>query len=78
MIDLECTCADISKPEWDKLMKGAVKTNGKRLRNLIKKELPKLYNALALYFYNPYEDQSQETSTHYIYVHSAIEYFLRK
>ena len=41
-------------------------------------ELPELYHALALQFYNPYAEQCRQTPTHYILVHSAIEYFIRK
>lgn len=75
---LECTCADISVKKWNKLMKGAKPTNGKWLRNKIQKHLPELADALALDFPNPYEENSCATKTHYIYVHSAIEYFIRK
>lgn len=28
--------------------------------------------------YNPYAEQCRQTPTHYILVHSAIEYFIRK
>ena len=44
----------------------------------IKRELPELYHTLALQFYNPYAEQCRQTPTHYILVHSAIEYFIRK
>ena len=44
----------------------------------IKKELPKLYATLSLDAYNPWCGQCQQTRTHYILVHSAIEYFIRK
>ena len=37
-----------------------------------------LYHALALQFYNPYAEQCRQTHTHYILVHSANEYFIRK
>lgn len=76
-IHLECTCVDISQTKWDKLMNGAKKANGAKARQMIKKQLPELYENLALQFYNPYESQTQRTETHLIYVHSGIEYFLK-
>ena len=76
-IELECTCAGISEFKWDSLMEGAVKANGKVIRQMIKKQLPDLYEDLALQFPNPYEGNCQRTNTHLIYVHSAVEYFLK-
>jgi hypothetical protein len=75
-IALECTCESISSKEWDSLMKGAKKANGSKIRRMIKEQLPELYNSLNLQFPNPYEKESKKTSTHYIYVWSAIEFFL--
>lgn len=77
-IQLECACFNVSIWKWEKLMKGAVKANGLKIRRMIKKQLPELYHSLALNFYNPYECRSQKTATHYIYVSSGIEYFLRR
>lgn len=71
---MQCDSID----NWNKLMKGARKCSYKRLVARIKKELPKLYDALALNSYNPYAEQCRQTKTHYILVHSAIEYFIRK
>lgn len=76
-IYLECCCVNVSEREWDELMKGAKKANGSKIRGMIKKQLPDLYKDLTLNFHNPYESQSQKTKTHYIYVWSAIEYFLK-
>ena len=45
---------------------------------LASKELPELYSALTLNFYNPWCDQCKQTRTHFILVHSAIEYFIKK
>jgi len=70
-----CTC--ISKRKWDAYMDGAVKANGNKIRALIKKFLPDLYEELALQFHNPYEHQCKRTETHFIYVWSEIEYFLK-
>lgn len=75
---LECTCCDISLNEWESLMKGARPCSYNRLINRVKRELPELYEALALAFYNPFWEQCKQTKTHYILVSSAIEYFIRK
>lgn len=75
-IELQYTCDSISLNKWNCLMDRAIKANGSKIRAMIKKQLPELYNSLALNFHNPYEQQSQRTKTHLIYVHSGIEYFL--
>ena len=63
---------------WNRLMKGAKPLNYDWLVRRIKKHLPDLYEALGLDFYNPYEEQTRVTRTHYILVHSSIEYFIHK
>lgn len=63
---------------WNALMKGARNCSYKRLVAKVKKEIPELYNALSLNYYNPYENDCKRTKTHYILVHSAIEYFIHK
>ncbi len=73
---LECTCCDISSHKWDRLMKGAKRMNKRTLNSLIKRELPELYHELALNYYNPYN--YFQTNTHYILIHSCIEYFIKK
>ena len=75
---LECTCVDITETQWDKLMRGARKASYKRLVAKIKREIPELYRALSLDLNNPWENDCAQTKTHYILVHSAIEYFIRK
>ena len=75
---LECTCADISADKWTKLMKGGKPINYKWLVNKVKRELPNLYCELALEYPNPFKDECLVTKTHYILVHSAIEYFIKK
>ena len=74
--DTNCTQVTIDK--WNALMKGSKKASYKRLVSRIKKELPSLYMELALQFPNPYADQCRQTKTHYILVHSAIEFFIHK
>lgn len=75
---LECSCIGIGLEQWNKLMKGARKASYKRLVSKIKIELPDLFYDLCLDYYNPWEDSTKQTNTHYILVHSGIEYFIRK
>ena len=75
---LECTCVTISNDKWELLMEGSKPINYKWLVNKIKRELPSLYKDLRLDIYNPYGEQSRVTKTHYILVHSMIEYFIEK
>ena len=75
-LETDCTSIDIER--WNELMKGARKASYPRLVRRIKRELPKLYATLSLDAYNPWCGQCQQTRTHYILVHSAIEYFIRK
>ena len=51
--ETNCTCIDIK--EWKKLMKGARKCSYQRLVKKIKRELPSLYQSLALQYYNSFE-----------------------
>lgn len=73
-----CCCTDITIEQWNLLMHGARKCSYKKLVRMIKKQLPDLYRELALEFNNPYSDKCRQTKTHYILVHSAIEYFIEK
>ena len=75
---LEYTCETISLSKWERLMQGARKASYKKLVRLIKKEIPELYSSLSLDLYNPWENDCKQTKTHYILVHSAIEYFIKK
>ena len=75
---LQCTCQDITKQEWDKLMKGRRPMSYKCLKRRIKRSLPHLYDELSLDYYNPYESATYRTKTHYILTHSSIEYFILK
>ena len=47
--ETNCTCTAID--EWYRLMKGARKCSYKRLVRRIRKELPSLYQSLALQYY---------------------------
>jgi hypothetical protein len=77
-MELEYTCCEISLDKWNDLMNGAKPINYDWLKNKIRKHLPNLYKDLCLDFGNPYGQQSKVTKTHYILVHSAIEYFIKK
>jgi hypothetical protein len=57
-------------------MKDAKRTDKRKLNALIKKNLPDLYNDLALNLYNPYK--YCQTKNHWILIHSATEYFITK
>lgn len=74
----ECCCEDITFNKWKVLMHGARKCSYKRLISKIKREIPSLYEQLMLDVPNPYAEQCRQTDTHYILVHSMIEYFIRK
>ena len=75
---LECSCVDTPVSKIRSLMKGARKCSYKRLIAKIKREIPTLYKELALDFPNPWDEECKQTNTHYILVHSAIEYFINK
>ena len=75
---LESTCVGIGIDRWNELMKGARKCSYKKLVRRIKKEIPELYENLCLNFDTPWENQCQQTKTHFILVHSGIEYFIKK
>ena len=77
-MELECTCSSITCDEWNNLMKKSKPINYDWLKNKVRKHLPELYSALCLDYPNPYGWQSKATKTHYILVHSAIEYFILK
>lgn len=74
----ECCCGYITFDKWKVLMHGARKCSYKRLISKIKREIPSLYEQLMLDVPNPYAEQCRQTDTHYILVHSMIEYFIRK
>lgn len=74
---LETFCSSISKDEWNEYMKGTHSCSGRLLRKKIKEHIPQLYHDLCLDYYNPWEDQARKKDGLYVYVHSAIEYFIR-
>ena len=77
-MEYETNCTEINNEKWRKLMRYARPCSYRLLVKKIKNELPELYHALALEFPNPYASQCRSTPTHYVLVHSAIEYFILK
>lgn len=70
-------CTGISIRKHEELMPKSTKANGKKIRKLIKENCPDLAHSLGLDYPNPYEHQSRKKAGLLIYVHSAIEYFLK-
>ena len=61
----ETNCTEITQDKWRELMKYGRKCSYRMLAARIKRELPELYHALALQFYNPYAEQCRHL--HIIY-----------
>ena len=76
-IEFECTCADITEGEWDRLMKGKRKYPYRKIVEAIRQTYPEMYEQLGLMYSNPWSDDTYRTSTHIIMMHSATEYFFR-
>ncbi len=70
MMIYETNCNQLSIDEWTMLMKHARSCSYRLLVQRIRKELPDLYESLALQYPNPYAGQCRQTLTHYILVHS--------
>lgn len=77
-IEYDGCCADIDIEEWNRRMKGARPYPYEKLVEMVKQYYPRLYDALALQFPNPYADDTVETDDYLVLVHSATEYFFRK
>ena len=75
-LTLVASCGDISPIKWERFMNNTKKANGSKIRKLIKKHIPSLYESLGLEFFNPYECQCRRKENLFVYVHSNIEYFL--
>jgi hypothetical protein len=77
--EFECNCIGIGILEWEELMKGHTRANRKEVvkialqANVIDKE--QAVRELKNQWYNPYNHF--KTKTHVIYVHSAIEHFIK-
>jgi len=71
--EANCTC--VSPCKIDYLMNGATPANKRWIDKLVKEHLPDLFDDLAIQYHNPY--RYYKTKTHFILVHSGIEYFLK-
>ena len=78
MIRYTTSCCEINQSEVDRLMEGARPCSYDNLVAQIRTDEPDIYRKLALDWSNPYAKQCTETDTHYILVHSLIEYFFEK
>jgi len=78
VLTYECCCADITQDRWNKLMRKTKPCNYKKMVAKIKRDCPDMYDSIGLKYPNPYKDQCRITPTHYVLVHSAIEYFFKK
>lgn len=74
-LELECTCVNASKFRVERLMRGAVRADKRKINRLVRVLLPDLYEALALQYPNPYN--YYRTETHLILVWSGIEHFVK-
>lgn len=75
---LEGTCATFTLEQSFALLLGKRPISWNWLRRRIKSQIPQLYDALSLDLRTFYEDETYSTKTHYIFTHSATDYFLRK
>lgn len=77
--EFEATCVGIGQYQWDKLMKGHTRADRKQtvkialLAGVIDHHQAK--EEIKRPYYNPYNHY--KTKTHLIYVHSAIEHFIK-
>jgi hypothetical protein len=75
----ETNCTGISLNKWESLMKGARKADQKKaVKVALQAGVIDEYEAkleLKNPYYNPYNHKV--TKTHIIYIHSAIEHFIR-
>ena len=77
--EYQATCVGIGQNEWDRLMKGARQADRKKvikvalLAGVIDKDQAKEETKRP--YFNPYNHFV--TKTHIIYVHSAIEHFIK-
>lgn len=76
---LEGTCVSLNADEVDSLMKGKTKADRKQVLkvafNVGLMSEDEYRQSLRYRYYNPY--RFYKTDTHIIYVHSAVEYFIK-
>ena len=78
-VSFECSCVGIGINKWDSLMEGATRADRKKvvkialLAGVIDEAQAQI--EIKKPYYNPYNHY--KTKTHIIYVHSAIEHFIK-
>lgn len=77
-MEFHTTCTQITLKEHENLMEWAVPFPYSKMRKMILEQFPWLYADLSLDLYNPWENETYETDTHYIFTWSAINYFFYK
>ena len=74
-LELECTCVSASRFRVERLMRGAVRADKRKINRVVRVLLPDLYEELSLQYPNPYS--YYRTETHLIPVWSGIEHFIK-
>lgn len=64
----ETNCTLLTMQEWLFLMRRSRRCSYRLLINRIKKELPHVYDSLALQFPNPYADRCRQADGHSLYL----------
>jgi hypothetical protein len=77
-ISLYKTSETMESSEYDYVMRKHTKADGHEIKMMIKKQIPSLYKSLSLNEFNPYERVCRRTKEYYVYVHKAVEYFLKR
>ena len=72
-VRFETSCVGIGIKTWERLMKGAIRADSKKVHAIAKslKLVPEGFNSDN----NPYHQL--KTKTHLIYIHSGIEHFIQ-
>ena len=77
-IEYDTSCTGIDLDEFERLMHNMKQCSYNTLIKLIKRDEPDFYRDLSLDLLNPWAEQCGQTRTHFIFVHSGIEYFFKK
>ena len=74
----ETSCVGIDMDHFDELMHNMKQYSYRTLIKLIQRDEPEMYHDLRLDLLNPWADQCGQTDTHFMLIHSGIEYFFKK